>query len=130
MTGRSQNIEAAERFLAGVDCPVDDPGKTSLANVRWRARWSAWANHCWQCLRARVAAMRLRPANRPRLLSVAERLDLGPKKSLLVVACGERRFLVASGAETIAALLEIGPAAKGLHDPRRRVAPSARRRRR
>ena len=44
----------------------------------------------------------------PRLLSVAERLDLGPKKSLLVVTCGERRFLVASGAETIASLLEIG----------------------
>jgi hypothetical protein len=42
-------------------------------------------------------------------LSIAAKLDLGAKKSLLVVAYGRRRFLVASGAETVSALLDIGP---------------------
>jgi len=36
-------------------------------------------------------------------------LDLGPKKSLTVVAYEGRRFLVASGADTVAAMLEISP---------------------
>jgi hypothetical protein len=126
MSAGSENIEAAERYLAGVDCRAEDLGKT--ASVRRRAMWSSWAKRCWQCLGARAAAMRLRPANRPRLLSVAERLDLGPKKSLLVVSCGERRFLVASGVEGITAMLEIArPRRVG---KRRRSAIVAPRRRR
>jgi len=40
-------------------------------------------------------------------LSIAARLDMGSKKSLLVVEYERRRFLVGSGAETISAIVEI-----------------------
>jgi hypothetical protein len=50
------------------------------------------------------------------MLSVVERLDLGPKKSLWLVAYGERHFLVASSTDAIAAMLEISPGGSGLGD--------------
>jgi flagellar biogenesis protein FliO len=54
-----------------------------------------------------MGSMLERAPARPRMLSVAERLDLGPKKSLLIVNCGEQRFLLASSAAGITAMLEI-----------------------
>jgi len=39
---------------------------------------------------------------------IEERLHLGPKKSLLLVNCHGRRFLVATAGETIASLIEVG----------------------
>ena len=41
-------------------------------------------------------------------LRIEERLHLGPKKSLLLVNCHGRRFLVATAGETIASLIEVG----------------------
>jgi hypothetical protein len=126
MSARSQNIEAAERYLAG------GAGASGSASVAPRSRLAlvAWAKGCWRRGWELLAAVRPRSAKHTRLLSVAERLDLGPKKTLAIVACGERRFLVASGAETIAAMLEIDPARKDLSGLRRRLASPVRRRRR
>jgi len=63
----------------------------------------------WTWVKARMSSWAAgRPVN-GLSLSVAARLDLGAKKSLLVVEYGQRRFLVGSGAETVSAILEIGP---------------------
>lgn len=53
---------------------------------------------------------KIRPAvfTRPRGLRVEERLALGPKKSLTVVYCRGERFLVASGADTVTAVVRLG----------------------
>ncbi len=126
MSARSQNLEAAERYLAGGACASG----SSPGALRRRSRWLAWAKGCWRRGWEWLASVRPRSAPHARLLSVVERLDLGPKKTLAIVACGERRFLVASGAETIAAMLEIGPAREDLRGAQRRGVPSARRRRR
>lgn len=45
-----------------------------------------------------------------RALAVEDRVAIGPKKSLLVVRCHDRRFLVATTADSIGPVLEIaGP---------------------
>ncbi len=46
-------------------------------------------------------------ALKTRELRIEERLSIGPKKSLLVVYCRGERFLVASGAENIHAVLPL-----------------------
>jgi hypothetical protein len=134
MSARSENVEAAERYLAGADCRAEVLGRAASgsesAAPRSRLALVAWAKRCWRRGWEWLAAVRPRSARDARLLSVAERLDLGPKKALVIVACGERRFLVACGAETIAAMLEIGSAKKDLSPLRRRTASPARRRRR
>jgi flagellar biogenesis protein FliO len=40
-------------------------------------------------------------------LRIEERLQFGPKKTLLLVSCHGRRFLVATAGETIAPLIEV-----------------------
>jgi hypothetical protein len=50
------------------------------------------------------------------MLSVVERLDLGPKRSLWIVACAGRRFLVPCGAEAVGPMLEIHPRERGSND--------------
>ncbi len=75
----------------------------------------------WAWVKARLSSWAAgRPAGGPSL-SVAARLDLGAKRSLLVVECGGRRFLVGAGAETISAMLELGPPRpSGVAGPRER----------
>lgn len=50
----------------------------------------------------------VQPAER---LRVVDRLSLGPKKSLLVVACRGRHFLISNGAENVVAIAELSPRA-------------------
>jgi hypothetical protein len=91
------------------------PGGRGAAAGGGPARWSestGWtglAYECWLLWRGwwRGLAARRRP--RPEGLSIAARLDLGARRSLLVVVCGGRRFLVAAGAEAVSAIAEIGP---------------------
>jgi flagellar biogenesis protein FliO len=52
-------------------------------------------------------------------LRVAERLSLGSKKTLFLVECEGKKFLVAAGADTIVALTEVRSA------PKRRKVESA-----
>lgn len=115
MTGTSENIAAAERYLGLAAAP--DPAVEAVSAAQPHRRWTPLAlARAWQRLRGWLAALRLRPGPCVRMLSVVERLDLGPKKSLWVVAYGGRHFLVASSAESIAAMLEIGPAGSSLSD--------------
>ncbi len=53
--------------------------------------------------------LKMKPAvfTRSRTLRVEERLALGPKKSLTIICCRGERFLVASGADTITAVLPL-----------------------
>jgi flagellar biogenesis protein FliO len=44
-----------------------------------------------------------------RLLLIEERIAIGPKKTLLLVNCAGRRFLVATAGDTIAPLVEVQP---------------------
>jgi flagellar biogenesis protein FliO len=50
-----------------------------------------------------------------RALVLEDRIALGPKKSLAVVRCHGRRFLVASAGDTVGPLIEVTP----LKPPRR-----------
>jgi flagellar biogenesis protein FliO len=45
-------------------------------------------------------------------LRMEERLSLGPKKTLFLVDCAGRKFLVAAGADTIVAMTEVRPQEK------------------
>lgn len=115
MRARSENVEAAERYLASRQSAgrAVAPEVVSPARARRRSISPAGGAQAWQRIRDWLTAFRLRPASGPRRLSVVERLDLGPKKSLWIVAYGLRRFLVADGAETTASMLEIGSAGSG-----------------
>ncbi|HVJ07594.1 MAG TPA: flagellar biosynthetic protein FliO [Acidisarcina sp.] len=64
---------------------------------------------------------KIKPAalHRPRELHVEERLAFGPKKSLTVVRCGAQRFLVASGADTITAVLPLDRGSRRVRAVRR-----------
>jgi hypothetical protein len=72
--------------------------------------WAGLAYECWQLGKACWKGLRAKREARRGSLSVVTRLDLGPKRSLVVVACGRRRFLVGMGGEGITAMVEIGPA--------------------
>ena len=134
ITSANENISAAEGYLAGARFAA------GAAPVRPRRRWWPWplwarpwfakpwfAKPGWQRLQGWsfwgwMGALGLRPAPCPRMLSVAERLDLGAKRALLVVHCGERRFLVAVGAEGVSAMLEMQSPQR---EPRRRRTAAA-----
>ena len=59
---------------------------------------------------ARAAFGRLfSAASAERRLHIEERLTIGPKKTLMLVNCAGRHFLVATSAETIAPIIEIRP---------------------
>jgi hypothetical protein len=77
--------------------------RATAAVLRQAANWGKSIQALW----VRRLNARRKPCTR--LLSILTRLEIGARKSLLVVACGERRFLVANNAEAITALLEIGP---------------------
>jgi hypothetical protein len=62
----------------------------------------------WRRLKRWASQLAARSRSEAGGLSIRARLDLGGKKSLLVVAYGERRFLLASGPETLSAPIEIG----------------------
>lgn len=62
----------------------------------------------------KIAACLLRFLARPRaasesLLRIEEKVSLGSKKMLFVVHCDGRRFLVATGAETVTSPIELLP---------------------
>jgi len=40
-------------------------------------------------------------------LRIESKISLGPKKMLFLVGCGDRQFLIATGAETIASVTEV-----------------------
>jgi hypothetical protein len=44
-----------------------------------------------------------------RLLAIEERISIGPKKTLMLVSCAGRRFLVATASETVGPLIEVLP---------------------
>ena len=48
-------------------------------------------------------------AGAERALAVEERVAIGPKKSLVLVRCHGRRFLVASAGDTVGPFVEIAP---------------------
>ena len=47
------------------------------------------------------------------LLSVEERVAIGPKKTLMLVNCAGRRFLVATAGDAIAPMIEVRPLRNG-----------------
>jgi flagellar biogenesis protein FliO len=49
-----------------------------------------------------------------RLISIEERMEIGPKKTLMLVNCAGRRFLLATTGDSIAPLGEIRPTENGL----------------
>jgi hypothetical protein len=69
---------------------------------------TAAAGWFWRQLKRWASQLAWRSGSAAGGLSVIARLDLGAKKSLLVVAYGERRFLLANGAETLSAPVDIG----------------------
>ena len=121
MTAMNQRSQALENDLISATDLVPnaahdlgpDPGEGVGV---WKARWPAVANRFLSRGKHLIGSLTSSGRTSPKLLSISERLDIGPKKSLLIVACGERRFLVASSAETIAAMLEIGSTGNGLRD--------------
>jgi flagellar biogenesis protein FliO len=77
----------------------------------------------------RMLVARLSRAASPaqNILSIEERLTIGPKKMVMVVNCDGRRFLLATAGEMIAPLIEIQPpeekkAGEAPVSPRRRKA--------
>jgi len=108
--GASEDVAAAERYLAARFAAGTKTAADVASVARPRRLWISleWASN-GRCLRGWMSALRSRSVPRPRTLSVVERLNLGPKKSLWIVACGVRRFLVADSAETIETMLELGP---------------------
>jgi len=56
----------------------------------------------------------------PPLMSIEERLAVGPKKSLVLIACSGRRFLLATAGDSITAPVEVRPLPEV--DPSTRVA--------
>ena len=69
-------------------------------------RRPGWMDKLTRAIRHFLNA-RMSSALKTRELRVEERLSIGPKKSLLVVYCRGERFLVASGAESIHAVLPL-----------------------
>ena len=110
---KSRNLEAVESFLAGAP-PWSPRAEASAAVSRPKPTWLIWVGGLWGRLLKRIGAGQL-TGNRSRLLSVTERLDLGPKKVLLLVACGERRFLVSGGAESLSSIVEVSDATHAGH---------------
>lgn len=80
-----------------------------MTAARRESKLGEAAYRCWLFLCERAGGLGVRRKPPPDLLTVVAKLDLGSRKSLLVVASGGRRFLVAQGAETVAAMLEIRP---------------------
>lgn len=72
-------------------------------------------------LLVRLLAARLRRtgSHAESSLSIEERVVIGPKKMVMVVNCGGRRFLLATAGEMIAPLIEIQP----FQEKRRRATP-------
>jgi len=70
----------------------------------------------WRLAKRWLGGLASGARKRPRVLSVVERLDLGPKRSLWIVACAGRRFLVPCGAEAVGPMLEIHPRERGSND--------------
>jgi flagellar biogenesis protein FliO len=64
---------------------------------------------CACILRAIFALINRSSSTQESSLRVEERLNLGPKKALLLVSCYGRHFLVATAGETIAPLIEVEP---------------------
>jgi flagellar biogenesis protein FliO len=65
--------------------------------------------NCAGLLRAIFARVSRSCATQESSLRIEERLNLGPKKALLLVNCHGRRFLVATAGDTIAPLIEVDP---------------------
>jgi flagellar biogenesis protein FliO len=66
----------------------------------------SWMQKLTRAVRQFLSAQMTSALKTPEL-RVEERLSIGPKKSLLVVYCRGERFLVASGAENIHAVLPL-----------------------
>lgn len=58
-------------------------------------------------LMAYVRAYRNRSVSSSRELRLVETLSLGGRRQLLLVACGERRYLVGAGAESVETIVPI-----------------------
>ena len=58
----------------------------------------------------------------PRVLAVEDRVTIGPKKSLVVVRCHGRRFLIATCGDTIGPVIEVTPALSPHRNRREREA--------
>ena len=106
MSRPSINVVAAERYLAGAR--GGEPS-SSGAGPHSSARIPAWRS--LPSITAFIKSWIERRRPQPKLLSVCERLDIGPKKSLTLVAYQDRRFLIGCGPDTVAAIHEISPAA-------------------
>ncbi|HEX3472672.1 MAG TPA: flagellar biosynthetic protein FliO, partial [Silvibacterium sp.] len=48
-----------------------------------------------------------------RYLSIEERLAIGPKRTLMLVNCRGRRFLLAMAGDTISPMIEVRPLSEG-----------------
>jgi len=106
----SDNKVAAKRFLASPAEEDTSLGQETASMALPQRRLIALqsAIHAWRKVCAKLETLYSRPITRPRILSIVERLDLGPKRSLWVVAYGKRQFLVGCGPETVTAILEVG----------------------
>jgi hypothetical protein len=100
----SADVEAVQIYLATAEWRQEPSANSEVSSMPRLWSLPGWALRCWRSI-ASLAASRV--SSRPRLLSVVEKVDLGPKKSLWVVAYEQRHFLVTCGAETAGAALEV-----------------------
>ena len=81
--------------------------RACLVLMECAARSAAGARKVYRVTAARLAAKR--QTARESGLSVEGRVNLGPKKSLLLVHCHGRRYLIASAGDRIAPIVEVLP---------------------
>jgi flagellar biogenesis protein FliO len=71
------------------------------------AERSPLAQHLRNAMRALAKRFAQTASSAERALAVEDRVTIGPKKSLVVVRCHGRRFLVATTIDSIGPILEI-----------------------
>lgn len=73
------------------------------------AQASPLARHLRALIRRLSQKLTRSASSAERALAVEDRVTLGPRKSLFVVRCNGRHFLVAAAGDTIGPLIEVAP---------------------
>ena len=85
------------------------PAKTMVAELPNFAGGPPLAKHLRNAVRWLRKIFSPAAGSAERALAVEERVAIGPKKSLVVVRCHGRRFLVATAGDTVGPMIEISP---------------------
>jgi flagellar biogenesis protein FliO len=91
--------------------------RTIAADLPTLIEPSPFAQHFRSVLRALLRKFVSRAGTDERVLAVEARVAIGPKKSLVLVRCHGRRFLIASAGDTIGPVIEVGSAKPGRRPP-------------